>query len=60
MKKTILITGSSSGLGRAAAEYFHDKGWNVVATMRRPEKESELNIRRLGLESFEQSIRSYD
>ncbi|WP_437972410.1 SDR family NAD(P)-dependent oxidoreductase [Sorangium sp. So ce260] len=42
MTKTILITGSSSGLGRATAKHFHAKGWNVVATMRNPEREEEL------------------
>lgn len=42
MSKTILITGTSSGLGRATARYFQAKGWNVVATMRAPEQESEL------------------
>ena len=38
MSKTILITGSSSGIGKATAKYFSEKGWNVVATMRTPEK----------------------
>ncbi len=42
MKRTILITGTSSGLGRAAAKMFASEGWNVIATMRSPEKESEL------------------
>lgn len=42
MKKTILITGSSSGIGRTAAIHFAAKGWNVIATMRAPEKEQEL------------------
>ena len=37
MPRTILITGTSSGYGRAAAQLFLDRGWNVVATMRRPE-----------------------
>jgi len=43
MKKTILITGTSTGIGRATALFFANKGWNVIATMRMPEKESELN-----------------
>jgi len=43
MKKTILITGASSGIGKATAVYFQQHGWNVIATMRSPEKETELN-----------------
>ncbi|MBP2561794.1 NAD(P)-dependent dehydrogenase (short-subunit alcohol dehydrogenase family) [Neorhizobium galegae] len=42
MTKTILITGTSSGLGRATAKLFHQNGWNVIATMRTPERETEL------------------
>ncbi len=37
MTKTILITGTSSGYGKATAELFLSRGWNVVATMRRPD-----------------------
>lgn len=40
--KTILITGSSSGIGKATAKYFAQRKWNVVATMRSPEQETEL------------------
>ncbi|MBB5620822.1 NAD(P)-dependent dehydrogenase (short-subunit alcohol dehydrogenase family) [Pedobacter cryoconitis] len=43
MKKTIFITGASTGLGKATARLFQSKGWNVIGTMRNPEKETELN-----------------
>ncbi|WP_204335989.1 SDR family oxidoreductase [Leptobacterium flavescens] len=43
MKKTVLITGASSGFGRLTARKFQQEGWNVIATMRSPEKETELN-----------------
>ena len=42
MLKTILITGTSTGLGKLTAKYFAQQGWNVAATMRTPEKEREL------------------
>ncbi|RQO30821.1 short-chain dehydrogenase/reductase [Taibaiella sp. KBW10] len=41
---TIFMTGTSTGLGKAAVKLFADKGWNVIATMRSPEKETELNL----------------
>jgi NADP-dependent 3-hydroxy acid dehydrogenase YdfG len=42
MSQTVLITGASSGIGKATAKFFQEKGWNVIATMRSPEKETEL------------------
>ena len=35
--QTILITGTSSGYGLETARHFLNKGWNVIATMRRPD-----------------------
>ncbi|WP_426482176.1 SDR family oxidoreductase [Chryseobacterium sp. R2ACT005] len=44
MRKTILITGCGSGIGRMTAKYFQQKGWNVAATVRsNPEQDTELN-----------------
>jgi NAD(P)-dependent dehydrogenase (short-subunit alcohol dehydrogenase family) len=40
MAQTVLITGASSGIGRATAEVFARKGWNVSATARNPVDES--------------------
>jgi NAD(P)-dependent dehydrogenase (short-subunit alcohol dehydrogenase family) len=42
MTKTVFITGTSSGIGKATANFFAQQGWNVAATMRTPEKEQEL------------------
>ena len=43
MKKTVLITGTSSGIGKAAVLEFAKMGWNVIATQRNPEKETDFN-----------------
>ena len=37
MPRTVLITGASSGYGKATANLFLQHGWNVIATMRRPQ-----------------------
>ena len=38
MSKIILITGASSGFGKAIAEKFAAGGWNLILTARRKEK----------------------
>ena len=42
MNKTILITGSNSGIGKITAEYFAERNWQVIATMRNMEKAGSL------------------
>ncbi len=41
--KTVLITGTSTGIGKSLVKIFQSNGWNVIATMRKPENETELN-----------------
>lgn len=43
MSRTVFITGASSGFGKLTAKKFQSEGWNVVATMRTPQAETELN-----------------
>ena len=40
--KAVLITGCSSGIGRATAERLAKKGWTVYASARRPESIADL------------------
>jgi NAD(P)-dependent dehydrogenase (short-subunit alcohol dehydrogenase family) len=42
MKKTVLITGTSTGFGKVAAKLFARNGWHVVATMRNPGGQTDM------------------
>jgi len=42
IQNVAIVTGSSSGIGRTVVEAFSHAGWVVVATMRTPEKEKQL------------------
>jgi NAD(P)-dependent dehydrogenase (short-subunit alcohol dehydrogenase family) len=47
IQKTIFITGTSSGLGRASTMLFAAKGWKVIATMRAGDAEKETELTKL-------------
>jgi 3-hydroxy acid dehydrogenase/malonic semialdehyde reductase len=44
MNKTILVTGATSGFGKAIAEKFAAAGWNIIITGRRKERLDELSV----------------
>lgn len=41
-RESVLITGCSSGIGRATAQRFHEHGWTVYATARTPSDVEQL------------------
>ena len=47
MNKTILITGCSTGIGRACALGMQERGWQVFATARKPADLEDLNAKGL-------------
>jgi NAD(P)-dependent dehydrogenase (short-subunit alcohol dehydrogenase family) len=61
MKKTILITGASSGFGLMLANNLHQQGFNVIGTSREPEKYAGMvpfGLLRLNIDD-DNSIRSF-
>ncbi|KYQ89813.1 Oxidoreductase [Tieghemostelium lacteum] len=56
--KIVLITGTSSGIGRALSITFHNYGFKVYATSRQLESMKEL--KELGIETLELNVRDKD
>lgn len=50
--RTVLVTGTSSGLGLAVARAFRAAGWNVAATLRSPDKAAQDLIDDPGVENL--------
>ena len=42
MRKTVFITGATSGIGEACARKFAQGGYNLIITARRAEKLAEI------------------
>ena len=51
-KKTIWITGGSTGIGKALAIKFASKGWNVAVSARREELLNELSNTNENISAF--------
>lgn len=51
MTRTAVVTGASTGIGRATAIAMHEEGWNVIGVARRAERLAELRDR-TGIDVF--------
>ncbi|KAG3137377.1 hypothetical protein PC128_g25754 [Phytophthora cactorum] len=47
-KKTVLITGSTRGIGLALATHYTEAGWNVIGTARANSNTDKVPSERLG------------
>ncbi|AZQ44083.1 SDR family oxidoreductase [Nonlabens ponticola] len=54
MKNVVLVTGGSSGIGKAIAQYLHDRNYKVYGTSRSPEKYADLPFTLLQLDVQDQ------
>lgn len=43
-KKTVLITGSTRGIGLAVAEHYTKAGWNVIGTARAKSNTDQVQV----------------
>jgi NAD(P)-dependent dehydrogenase (short-subunit alcohol dehydrogenase family) len=60
MKKTVLITGASSGFGLMVATHLHQQGYNVIGTSRDPQKYPNLPFKLVRLDiDDDESIKNF-
>lgn len=59
MENVVLVTGSSTGIGRETVKLFQSKNWKVAATMRRPEENADLQ-RIADVETFRLDVTEAD
>ncbi|KUJ74981.1 oxidoreductase [Thiomicrospira sp. XS5] len=52
--QTLLITGASTGIGHHAAKHFHQQGYRVIATCRKPSDVEQL--KNLGIECVQMDL----
>jgi short-subunit dehydrogenase len=52
-KKVVLITGCSSGIGKALSIAFHEKGYRVIATARNPASIDDLKSKGIAVERLD-------
>ena len=60
MKKKILITGATSGFGKAMAERFAKEGWNLIITGRRKDRLDELAVKLIDQFKVDVQIKCFD
>lgn len=60
MTKTIFITGTSSGIGKATVELFAKQGWNVIATVKNTYIHSNLFKDLPNVTVYELDVTNYD
>lgn len=56
--KVVLVTGTSSGMGKEAVLKFHDAGWTVIATMRDPKKSDFSDLENVDVMSLDVTDKS--
>ncbi|MGK0422342.1 MAG: short-subunit dehydrogenase, partial [Polaribacter sp.] len=50
MSKIVLVTGASSGIGRAVATFLSDKGYKVYGTSRTPRSDKDFSFEMIALD----------